>query len=160
MWIDYRFGDKDGGPVLSNLGINLLFQFNSGRSYTRIDPVGSDYGSSEAQHHGIPLEPFGYSQTPWTYEFDLTIDKTVQIGSLSTNFYVTIYNILNTKASTNVYPETGSAEDAGYLNTEAGKQALAKNGDAYAQLYRWINYLTADNFSAPRQVYFGVRLNF
>jgi hypothetical protein len=160
VWVDYRFGNNDGGPILSNLGINLLFNFNSGRSYTKINPSTSDYGTSEDQHHGVPTEPYGYSQTPWVYTFDLTIDKTVQIGPLSTNFYVSIYNLLNTKAETNVYPETGSGFDDGYLNTDKGRAAADRNGANYVDMFKWMNYYTAGNFSAPRQVYFGLRVDF
>ncbi len=160
IWVDYRFGDNDGGPILSNLGINLLFNFNSGRSYTKINPSTSDYGTSEDQHHGVPIEPYGYSQTPWVYTFDLTIDKTVQIGPLSTNFYISIYNLLNTKSETNVYPETGSGFDDGYLNTEKGKAAAERNGAKYVEMFKWMNYYTAGNFSAPRQVYLGLRVDF
>ena len=160
FWVDYRFGDNDGGPILSNLGINLLFSFNSGRSYTKIDPTTSDYGSSETQHHGVPIEPYGYSQTPWVYNFDLTFDKTVQLGPISTNFYISIYNLLNTKNETNVYPETGSASDDGFMNTAKGQAAAAKNGADYVAMYNWMNYYTNGNYSAPRQVYLGVRLNF
>jgi outer membrane receptor protein involved in Fe transport len=162
MWIDYRFGENDGGPILSQLGMNLLFRFNSGRSYTRIDPVTSDYGASEgsAQHHGVPIEPYGTSKTPWAYTFDLTIDKTVKIGPVSTNFYVTIYNLLNSKNEVNVYAETGSGYDDGYLSTAKGQAAAQRNGAKYVEMYKWMNYLTAGMFNSPREVYFGVRLDF
>jgi outer membrane receptor protein involved in Fe transport len=159
-WVDYRFGNNDGGPVLQNLGINLLFQFNSGRSYTRIDPISSDYGSSQAQHHGIPTEPYGYSQTPWVYTFDLTVDKDVNFGSLKANFYITIYNLLNSKLMTNVYPETGTANDDGFLSTPSGQLAAQNYGEDYVKLYNWVNYQAAGNYTNPRQVFLGVKLNF
>jgi len=159
-WIDYRFGNNDGGPILQNLGINLLFTFNSGRSYTRIDPTTSDWGSSQTQHHGVPIEPFGYSQTPWVYLFDLTIDKDVNFGPVKTNFYITIYNLLNSKLMTNVFSETGTADDDGFFATPAGIAAANKYGEDYVKLYNWVYYQTAGNYTAPRQVFFGVKLNF
>jgi outer membrane receptor protein involved in Fe transport len=159
-WIDYRFGDKDGGPILQNLGINLLFTFNSGRSYTRIDPASSDFGSSQTQHHGNPIEPYGYSQTPWVYLFDLTIDKDVNFGKLRTNFYITIYNLLNSKLMTNVFPETGTADDDGYFATPAGILAAKENGPDFVKLYNWVYIERAGNYTSPRQVYLGVKINF
>ena len=32
--LDYRWGKDDGGPILEQLGLNLLFTFNSGHPYT------------------------------------------------------------------------------------------------------------------------------
>jgi outer membrane receptor protein involved in Fe transport len=159
-WIDYRFGDNDGGPILQNLGINLLFTFNSGRSYTRIDPTTSDWGSSQTQHHGVPVEPYGHSKTPWVYLFDLTVDKDVNFGSLKANFYITIYNLLNSKLMTNVFSETGTADDDGFFSTPNGIAAAERYGEDYVKLYNWVNYQTAGNYTSPRQIFLGVRLNF
>ena len=35
-YLDYRFAKGDGGPVLDQLGMNLLFRFNSGHPFTRM----------------------------------------------------------------------------------------------------------------------------
>ena len=44
--MDYRFADGDGGPVLENLGLNVLFTFNSGHRYTayEFEPGTDRYG--------------------------------------------------------------------------------------------------------------------
>ncbi len=34
IMLDYRFGKDDGGSILQQLGVNLLFTFNSGHPYT------------------------------------------------------------------------------------------------------------------------------
>ena len=46
IFLDYRFGEDDGGPILQQLGINFLFTFNSGHPFTLAQFTG--LGQSQA----------------------------------------------------------------------------------------------------------------
>ncbi|RKY52173.1 MAG: hypothetical protein DRP92_06045, partial [Candidatus Neomarinimicrobiota bacterium] len=98
--LDYRYNVGEGGPFLSGLGINLLFQFSSGHPYTyvtvpaggQVDPyvAGVDYMLDTRDRW--PLEPINSSVTPWTFFTDLRIDKTIKLGKIEATFYVIVNN--------------------------------------------------------------------
>ena len=163
--IDYRFG-RDDGPAfggmhpLERLGLNLLFTFNSGHPYTRVDE--NSYGNRRQ-----PVEVLNESHTPWMFQLDARLDKTVTIAGLDVNFYIWVINVLDTKNVEDVFMQSGSASDDGYLSTIAGKQLLQtyeQYGTVYADLYRDYYYQTAimnaNLYGPPRQVRLGLRLNF
>ncbi|MCB2205466.1 TonB-dependent receptor [bacterium] len=173
--IDYRFGVDDGpsfGGVhpLERLGLNLLFQFNSGHPYTRVDENSYD-------NRRQPIEVLNESTTPWNFQIDARLDKTVSIAGLDVNFYVWVINLLDTKNVIDVWMQSGSASDDGYLSTVNGKQQLQtyeSYGTVFSNLYRNYYYQTylmnprtslasdVDNahYGPPRQVRVGLRLNF
>ncbi|MBI4547073.1 MAG: TonB-dependent receptor [Ignavibacteriae bacterium] len=175
--VDYRFLENDGGPILSRLGANILFTFNSGHNFTRV--TGS-IGQRGAHLGGIladddprarkPIEEINASTTPWVYTIDLRVDKSVRVGVLDMNIYVYIQNLLNTKSVTNVYGRTGNAYDDGYLtNPDLSANIVRSRGQQYVDLYRAINlgnrqhYLLTqggDLFGSPRQIRFGIRLEY
>jgi outer membrane receptor protein involved in Fe transport len=160
--IDYRF-DNDDGPEflgtkpLQNLGVNFLFSFNSGFNFTRW----SGYGNSR-----VPLEPLNASTTPWDYQIDARIDKTVQLSGINLNIYVWVINLLNTQNIISVYNNTGDAYDNGYLNDPLGQSVIEgfrqygeDKAQTFTDLYKAINY-NANNFGVPRQIRLGIRLNY
>ncbi len=160
--IDYRF-DTDDGPevfgskILQNFGLNLLFTVNSGTNYTRW------VGFSNARE---PIEPLNNSTTPWNYQIDARIDKTVKIGPLGLNIYVWVVNLLNTQNVAFVYNTSGDAYDDGYLASADGIAQIAgyqRYGQNIAQLYQDIYKnatYSSGNFKAPRQIRLGIRLNY
>jgi hypothetical protein len=179
IFLDYRFGKDDGGPILQQLGVNLLFSFNSGHPFTYAQYTG--LGQASAWTGGLipvqdprgrrPIGPPNSSTTPWVYNFDLRIDKTVNISNLDVNFYVTVQNLLNTKNVVNVYQKTGNAYNDGFLNSADGQQIIA--GERYTQrfadLYQALNYDNReaayqtygyDLFGSPRQLRVGVLINY
>ena len=160
--LDYRFGEKDGGPILSRLGLNLLFSFNSGHNYTRI---GYQYGNTR-----IPTEELNASVTPWVYQLDLRLDKSFRVGPVDLNVYLWVINVLNTKNVQDVYLQTGTADDDGYLATPQGQLNTATYGKQYADFYRaflangfgWSNGDPVDMnlWGTPRQIRFGLRFEY
>jgi outer membrane receptor protein involved in Fe transport len=156
LYLDYRFGNNDGGPILENFGLNFLFTFSSGHPFTLIGTEGN-YGNTH-----IPQEPINNSTTPWTYNLDFRIDKTVLFGGLSVNFYVQFYNLLNTRNVANVFRNTGSADDNGYLSTAEGSAAAKASGNPalWSSLYKFFNISLAGNWYAPRVVWLGFRLDY
>ncbi len=179
IFLDYRFGKDDGGPVLQQLGVNLLFSFNSGHPFTYAQYTG--LGQASAWTGGLipaqdprnrrPIGPPNSSTTPWVYNLDLRVDKTVSIYNLDVNFYVTVQNLLDTKNVVNVYQKTGNAYNDGFLNSPDGQQIIA--GERYTQrfadLYQALNYDNReaayqtygyDLFGSPRQLRVGVLINY
>lgn len=174
--LDYRFGENDGGPILERLGVNLLFTFNSGHPFTQSagspGQQGAELGAliENDARFSNPLEPVNISTTPWNFNIDLRIDKSLQLGPLNTNLYVYIQNLLNTKNVINVYRRSGNADDDGYLtNPTLSGSVIASNGPRYVELYRAINlglgqhyrWVTGnDLWGSPRQIRFGIKLEY
>jgi outer membrane receptor protein involved in Fe transport len=185
---DYRFGENDGGPILQRLGANLLFTFNSGHNFTKA--LGSSTGGQRGPEEGGILadddprtrKPEGAvnsSTTPWVFELNLRVDKTLTIANMfEINVYVYIQNLLNTKNVLNVYSRSGNAEDDGFLSNPALSGSIVSGlGQTYVDLYRainlkdrqhyWQDQLTpvsafqgGDLFGAPRQIRVGVNINY
>ena len=179
--LDYRFAKGDGGPILQQLGLNLLLNFTSGHPFTRSE---GEFGQQDASIGGQitdprsrrPLEAVNASLTPWNYDLNLRLDKTVNVGRLGLNFYMYVQNLTNRQNVINVYRRTGNAFDDGFLNNPelSGPIISANGGDPFVALYRAINLGgNGDNYAQgetdilglqllgpPRQIRFGARLEF
>jgi hypothetical protein len=179
IFLDYRFGKDDGGPILQQLGLNLLFTFGSGHPFTYASFTG--LGQAQAWTGGLipaqdprgrrPIGTPNSSMTPWVYNLDLRIDKTVGIYNLDVNFYVAVQNLFNTKNVINIYEKSGNAYSDGFLNSPDGQQIIA--GERYTQrfadLYQVLNYGNReaaqqtygyDLFGPPRQLRAGIVINY
>jgi len=174
--VDYRFAKGDGGKILEGLGMNVLLNFNSGHSYTKIREPQA-LGQADPWNVGVralgdvrdrkPEEPLNSSFTPWNFNIDLNLDKVFYLGRLNVDLYVNVLNLLDTKSVINVYPMTGTAEDDGWLKCDlAGAFYGIPN---YVDFYRAINmdnrygYSQAtglDIYGMPRQIRVGARLEF
>ena len=171
--LDYRFDKNDGGPILQRLGINLLFTVGSGYNFTQENVSGNLYGNSAETdvRNRIPIEEIGASTTPATYELDLRIDKTISFGTFDANIYIYVINLLNTQNIVSAFDRTGDAADDGWLSSADGQQEAkgAVNPVQYAALYHASflgNNTTSgagslgSNYSVPRQIRFGMKLDF
>jgi outer membrane receptor protein involved in Fe transport len=177
--LDYRFGDNDGGPILENMGANVLIGFSSGHPYTKVDVMVG--GQSDPYTAGIDYlddtrdrvaeEPIGSSTTPWQFTTDLRLDKSFKIGPLDANVFVMVTNLFNRKNIVNVYEFTGSAEDDGFLTdpVRSGTTIANNGGQDYIDMYTAINLvntqaywdrLQREIYGNPRQINFGIRLSF
>jgi outer membrane receptor protein involved in Fe transport len=155
--IDYRFGNQDVpqgflGEVLRNSGMNILFSFNSGRPYTKRTLPRNPF-TSETEN--TALSPKNILYTDWNTRLDLRIDKTVPVWKTNWNFYVYVINLFNSEIINKVYGATGRPDDNGYLNTPTG----VVSSDLYKEnFYDRIRDIT--NWGPPRQVRFGIKVNF
>lgn len=163
--VDYRFADDDGpsilgSRILSNFGANILFSVKSGFNYTRWDE--ESFGNRR-----FPTEALNTSQTPWTYQIDMKIDKSFKIGPLETNIYLWVINLLNTKNVLTVFNVSGDPYDDGYLTSREGAAIVNslrntygdEKAELYKKLYTALNY-NSGNFGPPRQIRLGIRLNY
>jgi outer membrane receptor protein involved in Fe transport len=173
---DYRFDKDDGGPILERLGLNILFTFNSGHPFTyskgSIGQQGVELGAlvESPYRNAMPMEGVNASTTPWNFNIDLRLDKTVSFGPLSANFYVYVQNLLNTQNVLNVYRRSGNADEDGYLsNPELSGPAVAQYGQGYVDLYEAMNLGLGQHYQlavgqplwgTPRQIRCGVRLEY
>jgi outer membrane receptor protein involved in Fe transport len=167
--VDYRFGKNDvpkgtWGAILSRLGINLLYSFNSGRPYSKKDPSGDPFVSTGA---GATLQSsINGEYGPWNHRLDLKIDKTVSVYKLDINFYIYVINVLNTELVNTVWPGSGDPSATGYLSTQAGMDyANSYNANPNTSAAEFTNEYTLrskdiGNFGPPRQMRFGIRMNF
>jgi hypothetical protein len=159
--VDYRFGRGDGGPILQELGLSLLFQFNSGHPFTR-----EQLNSSE------PAGPLNSSTTPWAFQTDLRLDKTIRFTDrLSVTLFLYVINLFDTRNVENVWPKTGSADDDGWLgNPSTGAKDVETYGPLYADIYRALSLDYGQQYGAfntnpyfygpPRQIRLGIRLQY
>jgi outer membrane receptor protein involved in Fe transport len=172
--VDYRFDRDDGGPILERLGLNILFTFNSGHPFTyskgSIGQQGVELGAlvENDARNSIPLEAVNSSTTPWNFNVDARLDKSVTIGPIEANFYIYVQNLLNTQNVLNVYRRSGNAADDGYLsNPDLSGPAVAQYGQGYVDMFQAMNLGLGQHYQAvvgqplwgtPRQLRFGVRL--
>lgn len=170
--LDFRFGKDDGGPVLERLGLNTLFTFNSGHPFTLsrggIGQQGPENGAllENDARASEPLEAVNSSVTPWNFNIDMRLDKSVTLGPLEANFYIYVQNVLNTKNVINVYRRTGNADDDGYL-TNPDFASNYEGDPNYVEMYKAINLRNGQHYrrvtgqdlwGSPRQIRFGVKL--
>ena len=170
--LDYRWGMDEGGPILSGLGANILATFNSGRPYTKIQEL-KELGQSDPWTVGVepvndrrysyPMEPVNTSTTPFFFNIDLSVSKSLRVGPIGLEVYVNVLNLLNSKNVQMVYPTTGSAQDDGFLSNplSAGYRQIPN----YEAFYRAINLenrwaafgTTGELYGTPRQIRVGMR---
>jgi outer membrane receptor protein involved in Fe transport len=164
---DYRFGRDDGGPILSELGVSLLWTFNSGHPYTRSSPNSLEFNA----RYRTPIESMNSSTTPWVYQADLRVDKTIRFTEdFSATVSLYVINLFDTRNVLNVWSQTGSADDDGFLsNPDQSGSYFSKYGQQFADVYRLINlsYVRPPAYfndpylcGPPRQIRLGLRLEY
>ncbi len=176
IFLDYRYAQGDGGPWLEGFGANVLMSFNSGHNYTKIlEP--QNLGQASVWNVGVrplidprtrnPVEPINSSSTPWTFNIDLNVSKVFYLSGFSVEVYANILNLINTKQVINLFQNTGTPTDDGWLRSPLSAQYTAIPG--YTSFYQQVNidnrwaYIGAtgyDVYGTPRQVRFGVKAEF
>lgn len=175
LYLDYRFAENEGGPILERLGANLLFHFSSGHNFTL---VGGSIGQRGPEEGGIlasddprtrkPVESINTSTTPWTFQTDLRVDRGFTLFGVNAQAYMYIQNLFDRKNVINVYGRTGNAKDDGFLTDPELSQKIveANGGLEYQQLYEAINVANRQNYwfseggdiyDEPRQLRFGLK---
>jgi hypothetical protein len=158
--LDYRFAKNDGGPVLSELGLDVLLQFNSGHPITRLEAQQAGPNPGDARFR-IPLEPINASSTPWFFQLDARLDKTFALGPLELNAFIYVMNLLGTDNPVNGFIRTADPEDDGWLTSPNGQIQSAQFGADYNQMYKALNLgRNSGNFGPPRQIRFGIRVDY
>lgn len=163
---DYRYasGQAYNGPkwfgkdVFENTGVNFVVNFGTGSPYSKKDPV-----------NGSLIGNINGSRKPARTTVNMRIDRNIELAKkgdnkkdkMYLNVYFDISNLLNAKNIISVYSTTGNADDDGYLYL-AKNQSLIENQydeEAYRNYYTML-VNNPNNYSLPRQIKFGVSLNF
>jgi len=155
--VNYNFSNLSNiSTIFDKLNLSLLFAFNSGHPYYY-------------QYSAYLRPPSGsYSgTTPNVYQLDLKIEKGFSVlSNLNLDFYIYVINLLDAKNVYDVFPRTGSAEDDGYLSDpNLGGQLVEIYGEQFVTLYNLINQYNPLGgqqtfFGPPRQIGFGIKLNY
>ena len=173
IFIDYRFAKGDGG-WLEGFGANVILSFNSGHNYTKIqEPL--NLGQASPWNIGVralidprtrtPIEPINASSTPWVFNIDMNLSKVFYFGGVNFELYANILNLLNTKQVVNVFNNTGTPTDDGWLRSSLSESFRAIPN--YESFYRAINldnrwgYIVAtgnDIYGSPRQIRIGAKV--
>ncbi|MDD3807191.1 MAG: TonB-dependent receptor [Candidatus Marinimicrobia bacterium] len=149
--VDYRTGNKG---FIKNFGVNALINFGSGRRYTPTVIVSEVFPPTS----NTPVAAINSGTMPWTFQTDLSIDKSFFVGG-KTQFttYLSIINLFNRDNVRTVYSGTGNPDDDGYLATPAGQSLADTELKVKAYKARLSNPY---NYENARQVLLGVRFNF
>lgn len=171
VMFDYRYGrgDKYDGPkigkfdVLENTGLNVSFNANSGRPYTRKEIPG---GIGSSFNDRITDGSINGARMDWSFRADVRLDRDFVIGEktknpLRLNVYLRVQNLLNTQNPLAVYAVTGSPTDDGFLTLDnsPGPGFAASQPDSYALLYD-LRMNNPFNISRPRRIFLGLIFGF
>jgi hypothetical protein len=121
---DWRFPDDFEVVALREFGINVISDAGSGLPYTKRDYRGNRVGTTNQY------------RKPWTYNTDLTIDKSFDLLGREVNFFVQVFNLFDRINVINVYPATGSPSDDGYRLDPAA--VTDPNEDENHEYWAWI----------------------
>jgi len=174
--VDYRFGDGSdyNGPVwfgkqiFKNSGANFVANLGSGTPYSGQSNITASALGTNGQLEGNP----NGARKPWQFRVDAQLDKNIvlkfgkndegeakKVANL--NIYLLITNLFNTQNILSVYRATGNPDDDGYLNAAQFQNTieLQNSEDTYRYLYA-LRANNPFNYSTPRQIKLGVKLDF
>jgi len=99
---DFRFPNDFQVLALRDFGVNVISEASSGLPYTKRDYRGNRVGTTNQY------------RKPWTYNTDLTLDKSFRFMGSEFNVFVQVLNVFDRTNVLNVYPATGRPDDDGY----------------------------------------------
>jgi outer membrane receptor for ferrienterochelin and colicin len=125
---DLRFPQDFTLVAFRRFGINVISEAGSGLPYTKRDYKGNRVGRTNEY------------RKPWTYNTDLTLDKSFDIWGREINFFVQVFNLFDRINVLNVYPATGRPDDDGYRL----ESILAPGEDSTNAYWNWIKVKDTD----------------
>ena len=173
---DYRYGSGadyngptiGGKQILANTGLNLVGTLGSGTPYSQQRLVTGTQligGGGQPQLEGS----VNGSRLPWQFNVNAQLDKSweLKLGkgeekkSAFLNAYLLVNNIFNVMNVTRVFRFTGNPDNDGYLDNPRFQPDIENQIDpvAFRQLYA-LKVNDPFNFSAPRTIQLGLRLDF
>jgi hypothetical protein len=126
--------------------------------YTPTKPYTAIFGAISSH----PIGGLNSANMPWTYNMDLKLDKTFRVAGVDVGAFIWITNVLNTQNIVDVYSASGMPNNDSWLTEPSGENWLnnvaiggAGSGE---QLYNG-KLANPYNFSIPRQIRFGIRVD-
>lgn len=164
--IDFRYA-KGEGPVwhnnriLENAGLSILANAASGTPYTPSKVYNEVTLASVASE---PSGPVNDRYGPWSFNVDLKLNKTVNIGRQNLDLYIWTLNVFNRDNVYSVYTSSGSALTTNWLQTAEGQAFIDGNATKYGTEGAIERYQLAERtplfHGVPRMVRFGAKLSF
>ena len=163
--VDFAGGEGPlfgGVPLLENTRLGLLWQHWSGHKYTPTN-IYNEISATKTFSH--PAGPTYSASTPEMDQIDLSLERAITINGTRLVAFVWVENLLNEKNILEVYTGTGSPDSTGYLSTPEGQMRLIYDQDHPSHEIGFEErYLLATqsplNYGLPRQVSFGLRVEF
>ncbi len=173
---DYRYGSGadyngptvGGKQILANTGLNIVSTLGSGTPYSQqrlVTGTQLQSGGGTPQLEGL----VNGSRLPWQFNVDAQLDKSWELKfgkgeekrTAFLNAYLLVNNLLNTMNIINVYRFTGNPDNDGYLESPRFQPNIEAQIDpeAFRQMYA-LKVNNPFNFSVPRTIQLGVRLDF
>ena len=166
---DYNGPIVNGKKILENAGVNLVFNYSSGRPYTQNLTAIPEVQAGSSQRSQVKGTING-SNLPSQFFMDLNIDKNFMLKSKAVDgketryrlrVFLWVQNLLNAANVLGVYRFTGSAYDDGFLSSPQAQEQtrVATNTQSFVDLYN-IRLVNPNNFTTPRLTRIGVSLYF
>lgn len=136
------FGEEDWG-------IFVLGRYGSGLPYSPVlnQAEGSGQDANRAALRNSRRQPSNYT-------IDLRVFKNVTVSALNMSFFVKVFNLFDRRNETSVYGQTGRA----MASAEALGLPPSPGTNRVNTVEQYINQ--PGNYSEPREIQFGVDLNF
>jgi hypothetical protein len=151
---------------LENTSLTLSAQALSGLPYTRSSTVESITGQGTT----TVLGSINGSRLPWTFSFDTKIQRLFVLTPKNKEktkkyppmlaVYLDIYNILNLKPITSVYPYTGNAMDDGYLTDADFQNSINNQLSAQSFIDYYTMAMEFNRIGYPRRFVLGITYQF
>ena len=161
--VDFRTGKGEGPRFgdsypLENLSLNFIVTAASGTPYT---PMLTYDEATENAVFSVPAGKVNSARKPWVFNVDLKLQKQFKIAGHGLTPYIWVKNLLDRENVIAVYESTGKPNTSGYLDTDAGRTAVAAGGDLgdYKERYE-LKQFSSNNWGAPRQIFVGLRVSF
>ena len=153
--ITRKVTDKETGEdrqevvkLLENFGIDITAVAQSGRPYTKA--FSNTQSTIVGSYNGARL--------PWGFYLDLVIDKRfpIKIGKRESmlSIALSVYNVLDIRNTTSVWPVTGNPDDNGYLTDPETQSVIERylDPDSFRDMYS-VFYLNNSywRYSTPRR---------
>ncbi|MFL2510911.1 MAG: TonB-dependent receptor domain-containing protein [Candidatus Neomarinimicrobiota bacterium] len=156
--LDWRSPDATG--ALANTGFNAVMSFGSG---TRFTPS-QIYSTVFENRWEFPEGPVNSGTMPTYTNLDLRVDRAINLGGVTANAYISIFNALDSEQVNAVYNGTGNVAEDGWVATESGQQwlanRLAQNPDVDAAAMYEDNLAFPGRWNRPRTVRVGLNISF
>jgi hypothetical protein len=154
--IDYRWGADASSPFLRNLGVNFLFRYASGFTYTPLQSQDLIQGST---NFGNTIADLNSGRMPDIHRIDLKFDKKFNFSGLNLEAYLRVENLFDRDNIMDVYQSSGQADNTNFVKTTNGQEQLKDKDVAYFNdRADW--ELHPNNYGLPRRIYLGLRYNF
>lgn len=166
MKVSKKTGKAKEIKWLENTSLTLSAQALSGLPYTRSSTVESITGQGTT----TVLGSINGSRLPWTFSFDAKIQRLFVLTPKNKEktkkyppmlaVYLDIYNILNLKPITSVYPYTGNAMDDGYLTDADFQNSINNQLSAQSFIDYYTMAMEFNRIGYPRRFVLGITYQF